>query len=374
LFDLCHAPGTAVRWGTFIIRNNVPISSLTGQNIGVLPGQGNQSGAGTYGKVPFVPSPIYTQGQAVSGNLGNLGNLYGLTGSLNTEIAQQAALPFQLNLPNYGAMTGQSSKNILSELQGQVPQDVANQLSQMAAERGISTGSIGSPNANSALMRSLGLTSLGLQQQGEQNLSGAVARTPTGQQFNPQNFLVSPSQMQEAQYLANLYAAAPTPGAGDKANLNALLKGLGGLGGAGGVRGGGPSAPGADWFGQVYNPGLNVGGGGGGGGGAIPGGSMGWPGGAQSGQLGPQGWQTGVAGGTPWSNDITANPLFNQSNDFTEMDLQSQGSPYGMGGYPEPGGWQAGMPYTPGPGDQPTAGGGYGGPSWPQNMFADMGG
>lgn len=171
--------------------------------------------------------------------MGNLSNLYGLTGSLNTEIAKQAQLPFQLNLPNYQGMVGQSSKNILSQLQGQVPQDVANQLSQMAAERGVSTGSIGSPNANAALLRSLGLTSLGLQQQGEQNLSGAMARTPQGQQFNPQSFLTTPQQQQEAQYYANLFAAAPTPGMGQQANLNAFRSGLGAIGGLGNSGAGG---------------------------------------------------------------------------------------------------------------------------------------
>lgn len=198
-----------------------------------LPTGPTQRGAGTYGQVPTVPDLFGTQAGAISGNLGNLSNLYGLTGSLNTEIAKQAQLPFQLNLPNYQGMVGQSSQNILSQLQGQVPQDVANQISQMAAERGVSTGSIGSPNANAALLRSLGLTSLGLQQQGEQNLTGAMQRTPTGQQFNPQQFLVSPQQQQEAQYFANLLGAAPTPGMGQRANLGAFQSGLGAVRGLG---------------------------------------------------------------------------------------------------------------------------------------------
>jgi hypothetical protein len=151
--------------------------------------------------------------------LGNLGT------GINTQIAQQAALPYQLNLPNYGAMTGQSSQNILSLLQGQVPQDVANQIAQMGAERGVGTGSIGSPNSNSALLRSLGLTSLGLQQQGEGELTGAVQRTPTGQQFNPASFLVSPEQAQESQSLANLYSAAPDPTQNALAQLQNVLLG-----------------------------------------------------------------------------------------------------------------------------------------------------
>lgn len=212
---------------------------------GSLPGATPQSGTGAFGLVPTVPNPIDTQGSAISGNLGNLGSLYGLTGSLNTEIAKQAALPFQLNLPNYGEMTTQSSGNILSLLKGQVPQDVAAQLQQMAAERGISTGSIGSPDSNTALLRALGLTSLGLQQQGEGELSAAISRTPTGQQFNPSQFLVTPQQQQEAQYMANLYAAAPDPSMAGGAALGAARSGLRtGLSTGAGYHPGGGSVPG----------------------------------------------------------------------------------------------------------------------------------
>jgi len=200
-------------------------TALTGGAAG-LPGTAPQSGTGL-GLVPTVPSPIGTQGEAISGNMGNLASLYGLTGSLNTNIAQQAALPFQLNLPNYGAMTGESSNNILSQLKGQVPSDVVNQLAQLSAERGVANGISGSPDANTALLAALGKTSMGLQQQGEQNLTAAMQRTPTGQQFNPASFLVNPAQMQDAQYMASLYAAAPNPNDVASAGISAAKSGLG---------------------------------------------------------------------------------------------------------------------------------------------------
>lgn len=186
-----------------------------------------QHGSGPYGAVPQVPDPTKSQGTAIGGNLGNLGKLGQLSTGLNTQIAQNAALPYQLNLPNYGAMTGQSSNNILSLLRGQVPQDVANQIAQMAAERGVATGSIGSPNSNTALLRALGQTSLGLQQAGEQGLTGAVARTPTGKQFDPTTFLTTPTDVQTGQYLANLFAAAPDPSLAAGAGLQNALAGLG---------------------------------------------------------------------------------------------------------------------------------------------------
>lgn len=296
----------------------MPTSSLTGQTIGPyrpLPGTAPQSGAGAFGKVPTVPDPTSTQGGVIQGNMANLANLYGLTGSLNTEIAKQAALPFQLNLPNYQQNIGQESKNTTGLLQGQIPQDVANQLAQQAAERGIATGSIGSPNANAALMRALGVTSLGLQQQGAQNLSQQIAQTPTGQQFNPASFLVTPAEQQEAAYLASLYAAAPSPGAGQRANLNSFLQGLGGLGGPGGVRGGGGGAPpGVDFFGNVYTNNEP--------GGVVVGGSLGWPGGAQSGEFNAPGSPGAAAAWNTWNQGMP----WNQNSDILGQGWQGNPS------------------------------------------------
>ncbi len=217
-----------------------PTSSITGRPIGSLQGGATQGGQGAFGTVPQIPDPNDTAAAAISGNMGNMAGLYGLTNQLNTLIGNQARLPYELNLPNYTAMTGASSDNILSQLHGQVPTDVSNQLQQLGAERGISTGSIGSPNANTALMRALGLTSLGLQQQGEGNLTAAIGRTPTGKQFDPSSFLVNPADQQMAQFYANLFKAAPDPTAAGNAGIEKLLKGLGlGLGAGGGGRGGG---------------------------------------------------------------------------------------------------------------------------------------
>lgn len=81
----------------------------------------------------------------------------------------------------------------------------------------------GGPNANAAYLRALGLTSLGMQQQGEQNLSGAVARTPRTPLLDPASFFVTPGQLQEAQYGANVLGGAPIPSqAAEEARRNAL--------------------------------------------------------------------------------------------------------------------------------------------------------
>src|SRR5690348_3255411 len=98
-------------------------------------------------------------GATAAGNLAagpTLQSLSDLINSINRN-AQQSAN--EGRIPNDPALEAQSSKNIGSELQGQLPQDVVTQLGQRAAERGISMGSPGSDNSNSGLLRALGLTS-----------------------------------------------------------------------------------------------------------------------------------------------------------------------------------------------------------------------
>ena len=220
-------------------------------------GGGFSSGVRAYdpafGGIPSISNPAVTAGAAIGGNIGNLGALYQLGSGLNTFNTGQAINQIGQGLPNYGALVGQSSKNIGAELQGQVPQDVITQLLQGAAERGIMTGTSGSPNSNAAYLRALGLTSLGQMQQGEQNLTGAIARTPRPGLFDPTSMFVSPQQQQEAQVTQNYLNAAPVPSAAGTVGLGAAHAGLrAGLGsistpaGAGGL----PAPPGS----SIYNP------------------------------------------------------------------------------------------------------------------------
>lgn len=120
-----------------------------------------------------------------------------LADSANKFMTGQAIAPYLANLPNFANMVGSRTENITQQLKGQLPQDVINQIGQQAAERGIATGSPGSPNTNAAYLRALGLNSLQMQQQGNQNLSGAIADTPVPQLFNPMSLIVP--QMNAAQ-------------------------------------------------------------------------------------------------------------------------------------------------------------------------------
>lgn len=193
-----------------------------------------------YGGIPSVPSPISTAGEAVAGNIGNLGGLYNLAGSVNAFNQQQAPLGLQTNLPGYAGMIGQSSQNIAGHLAGQIPQDVINQITQQAAERGTATGLAGSPNSSAALLAALGKTSIGLQSQGEQELTAAIGRTPQGPLFDPSKFFVTPDQEQAAQAAADLYKSAPIPSA---AAAEARRQATAGLGAGGGGTTFAPTAP-----------------------------------------------------------------------------------------------------------------------------------
>lgn len=140
-----------------------------------------------------------------------------LASNVNQFMTGQAILPFLQNLPGYAGMVGQRSQNALSMLKGQIPDDVISQISQGAAERGIMGGTPQSPNANAAYLRSLGLTSLDMQNQGSELLSKSIADTPVPQLWNPMSLYVPQTlAADEAKYAqqgitAGKAAAKPDP-------------------------------------------------------------------------------------------------------------------------------------------------------------------
>lgn len=186
-------------------------------SVGSIPGLGgslNSILTSLYGSKPATSNPVTAAGQAIQGNTGNLAKNSNLTLGTDTITAAGAALPFQMNLPDYNNMLTTATGNVSAELNGQVPKDVQNLLQTGAAERGVATGqSPNSPNAQAAYLQALGLTSLGQQQQGQTNLSQLISETPTGPSINPANMFVTPEAQQSADQYANTIAAAPDPAA-----------------------------------------------------------------------------------------------------------------------------------------------------------------
>lgn len=187
-------------------------STATTENApGTLPGAAARGYTPASGGVPAMPSPQASQAAAIGGNVANLPALTGQAGTINQFNLGEVLKQYQAGVPGWDTLSGQSSVNIGASLRGELPADVLTQMQQAAAERGIATGSPGSPNANAAYLRALGLTSLGQQRYGEQALTGAVARMPRTALYNLTSDLVTPQQQQEAAYMANVLQAAPIP-------------------------------------------------------------------------------------------------------------------------------------------------------------------
>lgn len=222
------------------------------------------SGQGAYGLVPTVPNPISTAAGSIAGNTANLPGLSTLATDTTKLNANLGAMPFQMNLPNYGGMIGSASQGITSNLAGVIDPQEWTQLQQRMAERGARVGiSPSSPNFNTALMTALDQSIAGRQALGQQQLNAAIGRTPTGQAFNTAGQQIQPTDVQAAQYQANVLGAAPDPTMAAQANLDSLLRAIeagrvGGLGGVGGGGGGGfiprsaPTAPGASYYPSGY--------------------------------------------------------------------------------------------------------------------------
>lgn len=109
--------------------------------------------------------------------------------------AQQAANASRI--PNASGLENLSSGNIGNALSGIVPGDIAQKLQQQAAERGIATGMGNSPNANSAYLRALGLTSLDMTNKGQEWLGAAYARNPGAPIYDPTHLILTPYQQEQ---------------------------------------------------------------------------------------------------------------------------------------------------------------------------------
>ena len=175
-----------------------------------------------FGGTPATPNPLATAKEAVTGNLSLLPDLKKLGYQTNEKLENQ----YTGRLPGYDQMAASSSGNIQSLLQGQIPDDVRMMLEQNAAERGAGRGMSGADIGNLDYLRSLGLTSLGLQEKGETEFTGAMGRIKNIPFFDFSKFYVTPEQEQAAAVAANKLASAPNPAAASANQKSSLLQGL----------------------------------------------------------------------------------------------------------------------------------------------------
>jgi len=220
---------SAVSSGTSLPGVTSSFGGVTGAlQPGVNPNLYNGSGTGgflgaLFGSNPGVANPASGTQQAVTSNRQNLGNLANLTYGADSIGAEGAQIAYDQNLPGYQSNLAQNATNVGQELQGQVPQDVVNQITQQAAERGVATGQgAGSPNINAAMLSALGQNSEQQMATGQSGFSTLLGETPTGDSLNPETMMTTPGEMQSANQAVQNSMAAPNP------SISGLMSAAGG--------------------------------------------------------------------------------------------------------------------------------------------------
>lgn len=168
------------------------------------------------GVADYTPTDLGKEGaKAVQSNLANLPDIQALLEKI---------------LPGYGEMISQGSKNTLSLLRGEIPQDVQAAIQRSSAFKSLQGGYGGSPMSRALTARDIGRTSLDLTQEG----GNAAQRWAGIAQGSVAPFTIT-TPMQAAQTERNnLYkqateqfkynvAAAPDPGAAGVFNLQTAL-------------------------------------------------------------------------------------------------------------------------------------------------------
>ena len=173
--------------------------------VGYDPGTGFLGG-NAYGSIPTLPPPVSTLPAATAGAI-SAGN------TVNTQ------------LPGYAGALSNIGGNISAETAGQLPPDVIQELQQQAAERGVATGSPGSPNSNAAYLKALGLNSLQLTQQGQQNFQSILPSLPGAQISQNPEFSPSSAAATDVNSSNAVYRSAPDPAAAARAAAAAAAAG-----------------------------------------------------------------------------------------------------------------------------------------------------
>lgn len=191
---------------------------------------------------PFVPVDLGAEtAKATASNLVNYDSITALLDKI---------------IPGFSDQVSQASTNTLSELQGQLPPDVAAQVQRSTAYQALQGGYSGTGMAKALTARDLGLSSLNLTQMGNNSAQlwsniAEQAYSPftvsTGQQASTTAANNAGTQAQQ-QYQFNVNASPDPAAAGTFALDNQIGQqflsfGLGAAGGA--IAGGGASAPAA---------------------------------------------------------------------------------------------------------------------------------
>ncbi len=204
--------------------NGIPITSSP-SSAGNLTGSAYDYSS-TYGGKPNTADPTASAASAISGTTGNLSSLYDLASSGNEFNANQAVGQQDILTPGYSGNMDKWASDISDLLAGKVSSGTVNTLTQQAAERGVSTGLSGSLNNESSLLRSLGLTSEGQQQQGATQFASMINASPKASAFDYTPYLTTGADVTGAQNQANTIASAAVPSTAAAAATDAVKTGI----------------------------------------------------------------------------------------------------------------------------------------------------
>jgi hypothetical protein len=183
------------------------------------------------GQAPQI-DPQAVQDQTIQGNIKNQADIEKLTASTNSFDQSQAISLMNQAMPGYSSLAGKltSRASDLASNPYSVPADVQQNLSRLAAEKGVSTGRSGQAGQFS-LLRDLGVNEL---QYGQSNLNQASGLTsllssiaPKVNPMSPMSMYLSPAQAlgqanenaDRAQGGLNAAAAAQNANAQTNANM-----------------------------------------------------------------------------------------------------------------------------------------------------------
>lgn len=198
-----------------------------------MPGMGSLSKIGKkiFGDKPVVPEFVKLDAQkeqmgAVKGNLGALPGATALGEGVNTFNFNQLQQMLKAAIPQFDNMMNQGSANIMSQLRGEIPDPVKDQIARQSAQRSLYGGfGAGSGMGKNLEARDLGLNSMALLQQGTDAASRWMTSAKANalpQMFDVTSMFLTPQQQigitagnNEGQFqrdwLENKIAAAPDP-------------------------------------------------------------------------------------------------------------------------------------------------------------------
>lgn len=159
--------------------------------------------------VPKLPRVDLTKEQqaAITANQAALPGSEAIASSVNTFNYQQLQKMLSDSIPNFNAINKTATGNILSELKGQIPQDVQDQILRSDAFKSLRGGFAGGGMSDALTARDLGLTSLDLTNKGLDSASRWITmarNTMIPGQFDVSSMFISPLQLYQTENEQNL--------------------------------------------------------------------------------------------------------------------------------------------------------------------------